>query len=235
MNKQQVFDMYTSAIKLLHAEDMVFITDTNATIIYASNSFIASLKIDDISLIYLAQIYELTPIINNIHLKSIFENMYKNNSTTGQEFLISAPELFVNMSMFSLNHRALLNPVDNTVIGFVTFVLPINVEQKLSLLYQMLGVTDTIKLKQDTQIHLTKREQEILFLLCLKLSGREIAEIMTKKTKSPIGASTVGNIVRERIFPKFSVYNIEELINKAISLGYWNIPSNYCDYKCIAV
>ncbi|MCC2625249.1 MAG: Sensory box histidine kinase/response regulator [Burkholderiales bacterium] len=69
------------------------------------------------------------------------------------------------------------------------------------------------------QVRLTKREQQILYFLSLNKSPKDIAQIITILEDKPVTDSTVNAIINKKLYPKFEVFNIGQLVEKAILLN----------------
>jgi PAS domain S-box-containing protein len=90
--------------------------------------------------------------------------------------------------------------------------------------YKMEALTEQIGIKpnisnSDRQIRLTKRELEVLYYLSLNKSPKDIAQIITIIEDKPISDSTINAIINKRLYPKFDVFNIGQLVEKAIMLN----------------
>jgi PAS domain S-box-containing protein len=70
-------------------------------------------------------------------------------------------------------------------------------------------------LKTDENISLSKREKEILYLLSLNKSPKEIAQIFSNIENKNIASSTINSIICKQLYPKLGVFNISQLIEKA--------------------
>ncbi|MCC2625248.1 MAG: Sensory box histidine kinase/response regulator [Burkholderiales bacterium] len=70
----------------------------------------------------------------------------------------------------------------------------------------------------DRQMKLTKREQQILYFLSMNKSPKDIAQIITIIENNPVSDSTINAIINKRLYPKFEVFNIGQLVEKAIML-----------------
>jgi PAS domain S-box-containing protein len=75
-------------------------------------------------------------------------------------------------------------------------------------------ITDT-----DWQIKLTKREQQVLYFLSMNKSPKKIAQIISILEDKIVSDSTINAIVNKKLYPKFEVYNVDELVEKATILG----------------
>jgi|GEM_PF-4747719 len=233
-----ILTIYADALHLLHNQDMAVIVDNDFNIIYASDAFINALVSLDEKGVINKKLHELPYDKSNTYVANTIKQTYEIAKQNGKtQLLVSAPGMFANLDMFILHYNHLPHPEDSSTAGYVLFITQVDLVQKMSLLYKILGLANDnqrIELGQD-QVKLTERDQEILFLLCFNLSGREIAEVIAKKTNSFISPHTVGNIVRNRLFNKFGVYNIPALIDKAVSLGYCRMPSKYYHYQIIGI
>ena len=245
-NNKELLTVYVDAIKLLHANDSILVRDAEFKIVYMSGKRMVAMGVQNINDVLNCRLQELPQLATKVDTLDILNQIDAIISKQAvSEFIVSDPDLFVNTKMFNLTYRQLLDPNQDDVIGYAEFVSAIGLEHRVKLLYDMLDINTAPaghgskgavlegqvgKLKA---IGLTDRECEILFLLCLRFSGREIAEIISKKLAVAVTASTIGNIIRQQLFRKFEVYNIDELIRKAINLGYWNMPSNYCTHRLI--
>lgn len=70
----------------------------------------------------------------------------------------------------------------------------------------------------DKQIKLTKREQQILYFLSLNKSPKNIAQIITVIENKSVSDSTINAVINKKLYPKFEVFNIGQLIEKAVVL-----------------
>lgn len=69
-------------------------------------------------------------------------------------------------------------------------------------------------------IKLTKREQLVLFLCVLNYKLTDIAAIVSIVSNKEININLIRNTLNQQLYLKFSVSNIVDLIEKAISLNY---------------
>ncbi|MCC2625243.1 MAG: Sensory box histidine kinase/response regulator [Burkholderiales bacterium] len=89
---------------------------------------------------------------------------------------------------------------------------------KIEALTEKIGVKPKIS-NSDKQIRLTKRELDILYYLSLNKSPKDIAQIITIIENSPVSDSTINAIINKKLYPKFEVFNIGQLVEKAIMLN----------------
>ena len=150
------------------------------------------------------------------------------------------------------SQRMIIKGLDNKVIMVEFKTSPIYDDEKLIGLF---SIIDTIKVSNHLQllmsankmayffngtiasninlpiINLTSREQEVLFLMVLGKTNKEIGAILQKiySTASPT-SSTINSIIHNQLHKKFNTTNISTLIEKAKSGGYLDqIPPIFFD------
>lgn len=88
---------------------------------------------------------------------------------------------------------------------------------KFDILNEDLGIKK--QLNEDCKhIHLSKREQEILYYLSLNQSTKDIATILSILDKTSILPSTIQSTINKRLYTKFDVLSVSQLIEKANSM-----------------
>lgn len=68
-------------------------------------------------------------------------------------------------------------------------------------------------------MHVTKRELDVLYYLSLNKSPKEIAQIITILENKTVSDSTINAVINKKLYPKFEVFNIGQLVEKAIMLN----------------
>ncbi|MCC2625727.1 MAG: putative sensory box sensor histidine kinase/response regulator [Burkholderiales bacterium] len=89
---------------------------------------------------------------------------------------------------------------------------------KIEALTEKIGIAPKIS-DSDKRIKLTKRELDVLYYLSLNKSPKDIAQIITIIESKPVSDSTINAIINKKLYPKFEVFNIGQLIEKAIMLN----------------
>ncbi|HLX52333.1 MAG TPA: PAS domain-containing protein [Aquella sp.] len=89
---------------------------------------------------------------------------------------------------------------------------------KIEALTEQIGIKPNIS-SSDKQIRLTKRELDVLYYLSLNKSPKDIAQIITIIEEKPVSDSTINAIINKKLYPKFEVFNIGQLVEKAIMLN----------------
>ncbi len=82
---------------------------------------------------------------------------------------------------------------------------------------------------RESNINLTDEEALILFLLLIYGKPKLVAQYVNHITQKSIAVSTVRNIIYQQLFRKFMVINLQELIDKAISMKYETIVPKLID------
>lgn len=84
----------------------------------------------------------------------------------------------------------------------------------------IVGITEISSEKSgNLDVKLTQREYEILFLLYLCKSELEIAKCLSKVYETPINSGTIGLIIRNYLYPKFSVHSKSDLVDKVVLMN----------------
>ncbi len=89
---------------------------------------------------------------------------------------------------------------------------------KVEALTEQIGIKPKIS-NSDKQIRLTKRELDVLYYLSLNKSPKDISQIITIIENKPVSDSTINAIINKKLYPKFEVFNIGQLVEKAIMLN----------------
>lgn len=77
-------------------------------------------------------------------------------------------------------------------------------------------------------LSLTTQEHEIIALLAIGKSYKEVAWILSSIHNQEFNPATIATNVYRKIFPKFEVSNLSELITKAVKLGILDsIPESF--------
>ena len=75
---------------------------------------------------------------------------------------------------------------------------------------------------------LTLREHEIAFSLVYCKTAEKIASLLSLLHNKTVSPKTIHNIIRQQLYPKFVVHNIEALLEKIYTLGYHKkIPASF--------
>jgi PAS domain S-box-containing protein len=105
----------------------------------------------------------------------------------------------------------------NQLIEKITPLVQVIDNFKFSNLNNKLGVSQPDA--THSGIALTKREQEVLYFLSTYKSPKEIAIILSDRDGKPISPRTVQSIIDTKLYVKFGVYRIGDLIEKAKRLN----------------
>ena len=91
-------------------------------------------------------------------------------------------------------------------------------QAKFKLLQIKVGSTAEIT-TQTHEIKLTKREKEVLYFLSLGKSPKEIAQTLSTLQNHKVASATIGGLINKQLYPKFNVFNISQLLEKASMLN----------------
>lgn len=72
--------------------------------------------------------------------------------------------------------------------------------------------------EKDKNIELTRREKQILYYISLNKSPKDIATILTVLENKQLSSATINSIINKKLYAKFNVHNLGQLIEKATTL-----------------
>lgn len=164
--------------------------------------------------------------------KKISDTINETGLTATYFIITSTPKTKEKVCFFCIN-EIIINPHTNDKVGRFGEISPININflgQIINLTNQFINNSD-VKTSFNTKTSITKpqlttREEEVLFLLLLGKSQKEIANILSKVYSKNIAVTTIGSIINRQLYDKFNAYSLSSLINNAIQLqAIQNIPS----------
>ena len=227
LNNEQFLAKVIELYKIIHANDVILLLNLNGIVLYTSN------KVEELTGMTPSQVIgknyldslplpeeNIPKIINSI------DNTIKTRNT--HEFLsVNLNRLAPNAFIFQCILKPIINPNNNEVVAISSesrqFNSPIY-------FYKMLIFTQTKQVSKvkHTDKLLTLREHEIGFLLFYCKSANRIAQILSTLYDKPISTKTINNIIRQQLYTKFEVYNLEALQDKLYNHGYHkNIPVSF--------
>lgn len=141
----------------------------------------------------------------------------------------------VTSTAIDLTTSPIINPYTKNRTGYVSYVSKVilhnpmqEVIKKLNNKYTIFKPINTNEDSPIQKFNLTTVEHEILILLCIGKSHKEIADILYRLTGKQQSNSNIANIIYRKLFSKFSVTSISGLIEKAISLNIIHyIPESF--------
>ncbi len=98
---------------------------------------------------------------------------------------------------------------------------------KVNILENRLGKTK--KDYHDSQIpaiKFSKREEQVLYLLCMGKNPKEIANILTKLEDKSIATKTIYSVINKQLYSKLDVNSYSMLVEKAIKLNLLKFVPN---------
>lgn len=79
---------------------------------------------------------------------------------------------------------------------------------------------------EQIKIELTERENQILYILSLGKSRKDVADILGKVDGKYVSPKTVASIINKKLYVKFDTHDEATLIKKAIKLDYIHMPDS---------
>lgn len=238
-------DVLTQAITKNNSHDAVFLEQTLKDIQALSNAipgFMVSVKNLQSEIIYFSQAYAnflgFTP--QDIIGKTTFEPLY--DSPQIEQTLLHEDQLVIEESrtiqILKINrvHGSLkpyicikfpiVNPDTHHVVGIMLQGLEIgilNFGQHLIDSYRAFA-----KHNPDQPLpHLSRREQQAIFLFMHHLTSQEIADIIGRIENKKISKSTIDSLFNDQLYVKFQVGSRVKLMETLLNIGYNNfIPDS---------
>lgn len=129
-----------------------------------------------------------------------------------------------------LHKEPIVSPLTGKILAIIDEVRDFTINREfaqfISLMNHTAGTSANIKLADP--ISLTKRQKEIIFLLSLGKSPKNIAEFISRIENKLLSPATVTAIINKHLYLKFGVNSTSQLIEKAILLGFVdNIPESF--------
>ena len=217
MNDDDFLNFYCSSADVVFnngEDEVIFIKDKNFNFKYRSPAYLeqlapdGSVGLDEKALTQTQQSSSDLAIQQDIEIKT---------SRQAKNFLYV--DVYNRIGL--IRKRPIINPSTNNVVGILGTVKPFSMPNILNLIHKMNNITHGIANKMQKiplSLVLTERQQMVLFLYLNKYSNTEISDIITsisdKMSKSRV------NDHLENLKYIFQVRSKEQLIEKAISLGY---------------
>lgn len=140
-------------------------------------------------------------------------------------YTLLAPTYPNGYGVINASYSPIINHATQNIVGYLNTAHASSLNSIIKLIHS-LNYTDNYEdhhhTKQLINIKLTKREKEIMFLYCLKLSCNDIAETLSNLHKKTISHHTVGNILRSKLFEKLHVHSGKALIETVINNNLLN-------------
>jgi PAS domain S-box-containing protein len=151
------------------------------------------------------------------HLSSK-QPLYKNGAVVGivgSSIDITAQK---EAERFNIQKDAAQKKVQAKFTMFINKMMKEIQNYRIEELNERLGNVGIQIIDRDVDIKLTKREQEVLYFLSLNRSPKDIAMIISTLENKEIMDSTINAIINKKLYPKFNVFNVGQLIEKAYVL-----------------
>lgn len=146
-----------------------------------------------------------------------------------------------NIGAKIVTRKPIINPLTQNVVGLLDQFEDFNVNSNFA---HLLFFVNKIHRENNLclvgadipGVKLGKRQHEILFLLLIGKSPKEIADFIIHFENSIISPATISAIINKQLYPKFEVSSTSQLIEKAILLGFANsIPESFIAKQGILV
>ncbi|AUR51994.1 helix-turn-helix transcriptional regulator [Aquella oligotrophica] len=199
-------------------EQVIYIKDKDLNFHYLSQAHIRNISNNGF---FVANEDNITEEMRELH-KKLKQLAYEQDDKIRQE-LKSADFIYIDVydRVGFVHKRPIVNPATGNFVGLLGMVKPFEMPNILSLIYKMHGVKYGIanqSAKNPQKYKISEKQLMVLFLYLNKYSNTEVAKIMTT-LGFKISATTVNDHL-ENLKYIFEVRTKEQLIEKAIALGY---------------
>lgn len=210
-----------------------FIVDTRLQLRYITAPF-ASISNFKVGEFFDATMLSTKPINFDIeHLSEIIQDVLKDRIK--RYCCMSITQQDDTQKLMDFYAGALVEPQTDEILGVIIYIIryqfgshqemvmfqnreAMNAEMS----YQPLNepVTPSIISEQNPKIKLTAREENVIFLLILNYSSREIAETLSKIEQKSISKDSIDKLIANRLQQKFNIVYRYKLVEKLIQQGY---------------
>ena len=205
-----------SFISTVSPKQMVGIKDIHSNHLYCSNYLLKMIGVTEKEAIgkkvYLA-LYDNDPDFEKI----IIDEDQKIMQFREPQTLLKINKFKNGLTPYFCQKSPLINPETNKVEGIMTQGYEIGLTH-----FQNHFLKKSSELKSTIDIHLTKREKQVIYFFMSHLSSQEIAEILSKMEEKSISKSTIDSVFNEQLYSKFKVYNRPDLYKKLQEAGFEN-------------
>ncbi|AUR52273.1 helix-turn-helix transcriptional regulator [Aquella oligotrophica] len=216
MNNKKWLEYYIQCLQVVSADKAVAVYSFDFKFLYASELYlrlsgatteIIGKRFQDSSApgVELAgELYQISQIVNETGKKAKF-------------ILVYPSPIDQIKKCFRFETYRVYNPYNGEPICRVGEIYELNLEA-VNQLFNVTNLVSNLNLSdlsnELNSVELSSREQEILFLLLLGKSYKEIASILMKVHKKPYSASTVSSITMRQLLPKFSAHSVRNMLAK---------------------
>lgn len=228
----EFLELYIRSFAIISSGKMISITRVDTKeFIYVSQPMIRLFRNDD-SLIgkRLDNIPVLEPFIDEYMLlfKKVLQKSGPVNALIAHDFSNTGIK-----TIKVLHKQPIISPLTGTILAIIDEIKDFAMNRELSQFISLMNYhADTInenpQIQSEPNITLTKRQQEIIFLLTLGKSPKNIAEFISQLEGKVLAPATITAIINKQLYTKFEVNSTSKLIEKAIIMGFVNnVPDNF--------
>ncbi len=213
MKDQEYLQTYINALKIVEGERIMVVTQATLEFAYVTAGYKKYITDEDMIGVRVKDSNhpgkEAAEEFRQISLKVLA------TKASASFFVIYKFPKIGNTTCFIYTLAPIINPHSENVVGLMgefQILDPSIISKMFGLIFSFaFPKVDTPEL---SEISLTVREKEILFLLTLGYGHKEISYILSRASKK-ISPNTVNTIIRRQLFKKFHVSTTSELIIKS--------------------
>ncbi len=233
MQDQEYLNHYVNATKICEGRRILKIENTNLEFIYMSRAYKKFLNVTNDGIIGRRLKdsdhpgKELAKKFKPIALKALATKSY------ASFFIVYKLPHFVNKECIIYTLEPIVNPTTKNIVG-MTGEMHIIDPGTISRMFSFINSSSPANTEEDNlnSVKLSEREEEVLFLLTLGHSYKEISLILSNAANKQILSSTINSIIHRQLFKKFDVTSTTELVIKsAQAKALKRIPGSILELK----
>ena len=222
MNNNEYLSQYIKFFTQTHDNTMAVIFDSELIIKYISSKALSLVELTPTSIGMKVRDLNIPHAIYSDELLLISKTIIE--TRTSSKYILA---WIKDSKVFLREHYAspIINDQNNEVVGMFVDISIFEPCETMDGYFNILNKklnTNFIKPCDNfdkQKIELTPREYEVLFLLVLGKSQKEIANILSTIYKKELKPNSVASMISKQIYPKFEIFNLANLIEKAIHLN----------------
>ncbi|EKD28177.1 MAG: hypothetical protein ACD_79C00401G0001, partial [uncultured bacterium] len=136
------------------------------------------------------------------------------------------PRTYLKINNFSIGltpyfcrKSPIINPENKKVVGILTQGYEVGL---MAFKKHFLKTDLSNQHIEKSEIHLSKRERQVIYFFMAHLSSQEIADVLHQIENKKVTKSTIDSLFNDQLYPKFDAYSRPDLYKKLQTLGFEN-------------
>ena len=138
--------------------------------------------------------------------------------TKEPKILLKINKFKMGLTPYFCQKSPLINPVNNQVEGIIVQGYEVGLTNFKNHFLKAIQS----KPSEFSNMHLTKREKQVIYFFMSHLSSQEIADVLSDIEGKSISKSTIDCVFNEQLYPKFNAFSRPDLYHKLHKAGFEN-------------